>query len=342
MKNSHGESTPYRTDRFGEGVEMAKGNVSGRSCINEFLQHKSKKVKEETVRKYANELYRINSTLRENGMETNPRRISEDDVRFVIEKWSNLKIGTKDWYLEIFNRYLKYFKNDVIKEMNIFFGHDERPNADWLSDEEYVTLLNADLSPLEEIVIHLELFLGLRVSEVTKLRVCDIHFDNDPKKQYISVLGKGRGEGKWRQIRFHPESRRVFERWLEKRKEIVDKVKRYDRSWVVPDNVLLWCHYNEKPKAGFYTEQGHSIDRAVIHTVRERYGMHFGNHTLRRTFGRKLYHAGVPIETISAMYGHEDIATTIRYLGIGLDDMGDAFDRMYIYQAGLAPKFRRE
>ncbi len=49
--------------------------------------------------------------------------------------------------------------------------------------------------------------------------------------------------------------------------------------------------------------------------------MDFSNHTLRRTFGRNLYHAGTLIERISKLYGHEDIQTTLRYIGVNLDDI---------------------
>lgn len=70
----------------------------------------------------------------------------------------------------------------------------------------------------------------------------------------------------------------------------------------------------------------------MIHKVRDRAGFEFSNHTLRRTFGRRLYRAKIPIETISKLYGHDDTQTTIRYLGINLDDMGSALAKMYEYQ----------
>jgi integrase/recombinase XerD len=48
--------------------------------------------------------------------------------------------------------------------------------------------------------------------------------------------------------------------------------------------------------------------------------LQFTNHTLRRTYGRMLWLAGVPIETIAEILGHADTKTTILYLGL---DMGD-------------------
>ena len=99
-----------------------------------------------------------------------------------------------------------------------------------------------------------------------------------------------------------------------------------------PGNVFLWCRYKNKPIAGPYSERGHSIDRGIIHIVRDRLGLTFTNHTLRRTFGRTMYHTGAPIESISKILGHEDVVTTLKYLGINLDDMQAAMDLHGDYQ----------
>ena len=313
---------------------MAKGNYSGIACIEEHISETYKRNKDETKAKYRGVLYQIDSDLKDNGYSTNPRVFDEEALEFLLDLWKerNLAVSTKNWYLHIMKRYLTYFKNPVIDEMKVDFGQDIRPNVNWLSDEEADHLMKMDKTPLEEVVIHLELCLGLRVVEVCRLRLMDIHFDNDPRKCYVSVRGKGKGDGKWRSIPFHPDSRKVFENWIVKRNEIISRMHQYDPTWQVPDEFLIWCHYDNRPSAGRYTERGHSLDRAVIHRVRDRAGFDFSNHTLRRTFGRTLYRAGIPIETISKLYGHDDPQTTIRYLGIDLDDMGSALARMYDYQ----------
>ena len=63
----------------------------------------------------------------------------------------------------------------------------------------------------------------------------------------------------------------------------------------------------------------------MLKSIMEGSGVPFkGNHTLRRTGGRLMWQQGVPIETIASMMGHEDIRTTMRYLGINLGDQAQA------------------
>ena len=320
---------------------MANRPHTPAACINEHIRVTYKNTKKSTSSKYEAVLININGILRDNGLELNPRNIGEDDIRFLLEHWEGKAISTRNWYLHILNRYLKYYGNTVIEDMEINLGYDDRPNVDWLSDEECIRLMQAPKTPLEEVVIHLELCMGLRVSEVVKLRVGDVHFSDDPRKRSISVCGKGRGDGKWRTIPFHPDSERILRMWLEERTEMIQRIRAYNPSWPVPDNLLIWCHYVDKPTGGPYTERGHSLDRAVIHKVRDRLDMDFSNHTLRRTFGRNLYHADTPIETISKLYGHEDIQTTLRYIGVNLDDMSDALGKMYAHQLVMTQRLGR-
>ena len=63
-----------------------------------------------------------------------------------------------------------------------------------------------------------------------------------------------------------------------------------------------------------------------------RVGFKFTNHTLRRTFGRMLWLAGVPIETIRDLLGHEDTKTTLLYIGVNMDDKSSAMDQLADYE----------
>lgn len=141
---------------------MAKGNYSGISCINEHIAITYKHSKPDTISKYRGVLYQINGDVKDNGYSDNPRQYDEETIEFLVGLWKerDLAISTKNWYLHILRRYLAYFSNPVIEGMGIDFGQDIRPNVNWLSDEEVEHLMRMGKTPLEEVVIHLELCLG--------------------------------------------------------------------------------------------------------------------------------------------------------------------------------------
>lgn len=213
--------------------------------------------------------------------------------------------------------------------MKIVLPQDMRVNADWLEDEQYEALMTEPKTALEEMVIHLELCMGLRNVEVCRLRLNDI-YDTGPKA-YINVRGKGRGDGKYRTVRFHYLTKEVLARWLDEREKIVRFVRSYNPRWEDPGTLIIWCHYKNRPDAGSYGEHTGALDDKVIVPLRKRLGFHFANHTLRRTFGRRLFHAEVPIETISKFLGHESTVETLKYLGINLNDMDEGMAKLARY-----------
>lgn len=298
-------------------------------CIEKYIRENKKGYKDETYDQYRTVLTKISRDLENNGFDPSPYHVTLEAAQFLFyEHWKDLEVSTKKWMTHIFSRYLRHFKNTVFAEMNICWPQDMRPNVDWLTDAEQYKLLNAELSVKEKAIIHFELNMGLRVAEVCHLKLENINY----RLRTVEVLGKGHGEGKWRSVPFSSDTEEILDAWMKERQEIVNRVTAYNPSWQDPGNVFIWCHYKNKPQAGAYSDRGHSIDRGIIHVVRDRLGLTFTNHTLRRTFGRTMYHAGAPIESISKILGHEDIVTTLKYLGINLDDMQAAMDLHGDYQ----------
>ncbi len=69
---------------------------------------------------------------------------------------------------------------------------------------------------------------------------------------------------------------------------------------------------------------GETITGASLYNLVARYGVVIGKpnlqpHDLRRTYARLGYEAGIDIAQISKLLGHSNIATTQRYLGVGLN-----------------------
>ena len=334
MADSYDKEPPH-TDRYVKAWEIIDANggpdaVSSVECINKHVAETYRRTKKNTRNKYLGELNKFDRILKERGHNPLPWTIDESVVEDLLnEVWKNRAVSTKKWYTHILNRYLEFYGNRVVDSLCIQWPQDTRPNVKWLSDDEYERLRALPKSPLEDVVIALELGMGLRSVEVCRLRMCDIHRDN--ATPYINVRGKGRGEGKWRSVPFGNDMNHALDRWLERRKEIVAKMHEYDAFWEEPQELVIWSHYISRPDAGPYSEQGNSLNRGPIAHLNEKAGFKFTQHTLRRTFGRRMFHAGVKIETISKLLGHDDTATTYKYLGLNMDDMTDAMKMLENY-----------
>ena len=168
---------------------------------------------------------------------------------------------------------------------------------------------------------------------IHRLTLDDVH--DAGTRPYLNVRGKGCGNGKYRTISFHRDTRRVLDRWMTERDRMVREIRAYNPSWKDPGTLLIYKLYKNKPSGGTHTEHSGAIDELALDPTRDSLGFHFANHTLRRTFGRRLYHAEVPIETISKMLGHESTIETLKYIGICLDDMDDAMLKFAQYDRKL-------
>ena len=318
-------------------TDMHAGRPTARweSAVDHFLKGK-KRIDANTRRKYRSNYTMFFRTLEEQGMNANVDGedcIGEKEICYLLDvAWKDNAVSTREWYCKMLNMLLLRYGNTVIKDMELVWPQDERINVDWLEPMDMVMLLDAELTPLQELVIHLELCLGLRRIEVVRLMLTDIH------NGYLHVRGKGRESGKWRTVSFHPDTPVVLRNWMIERKRMVSEALQYRPSLEVPETLIMWKRYVRKPQMGSYSENGDGIDGQVIDKLQEALGMQFGNHTLRRTCGRSMWLSGkvtgevVPDATISRVYGHSDWKTTADYIGVNLDDMSDAMSSLSTYQ----------
>lgn len=144
---------------------------------------------------------------------------------------------------------------------------------------------------------------GLRVSELTGLRLSDIYRE----ECYLLVRGKG---SKQRLVPISPEADKWFGYWLE------------DRS-----------HLDVKPEAkdiAFLNRYGRQLTRAMVFTIikrlAEKAGIHkvISPHTLRHSFATHLLQNGADLRVIQQLLGHEKITTTEIYTHLDIQDLRDA------------------
>lgn len=149
----------------------------------------------------------------------------------------------------------------------------------------------------------------------------------DVREQIMDVRGKGRGGGKWRTLAWAPDTRAELEHYLQLREEMIAQARRRNHRLQEPDASLI---YRKGGKLYGYMRTG--VDN-MVHAAGKRAGITrpVGNHTLRRTCGRLMYYAGVPLEDIAEAFGHADVKTTMRYLGLAVDDLFKAQERTLSY-----------
>jgi len=134
---------------------------------------------------------------------------------------------------------------------------------------------------------------GLRVSELTQLRLSDLHFPQG----LIRVLGKG---NKQRWVPINATARQHIERY---RREV--RVQQLPASGM--DNIL------------FLNRRGSSLSRAMIFEIVKRICRQAGitktvsPHTFRHSFATHLVEGGADLRAVQMMLGHESITTTEIY-----------------------------
>ncbi|MFP4546321.1 MAG: site-specific integrase, partial [Methanomassiliicoccales archaeon] len=202
-------------------------------------------------------------------------------------------------------------------------------NIRWLTDEEAGNLkLNAQ--GIERMIIHLELDLGLRRVEVLRLKVNDFQTG---RMNTILVHGKGRNGGKYRQINWHPDTPTELKGYMKIREREIEKARAKDPRAEIPDNLLIY------ERAGRLRAYKKTAIVGFVKNAGDRIGVEVSNHDLRRTCGRMMFRAGVPIETIARIFGHEDTKTTLHYLGLEYEDMTSAMEQYAEYQKSvMCPK----
>lgn len=267
---------------------------------------------------YRQETLIVIRALRAGGRHEYPWEITEDDTRWLIQDLMDrgIAVSTRKGYISALKRWTTHFGNDTVALMRIRWPRDARPTVDWLTTEQAIDLLRHPKSPTQDIIIHCELCLGMRRIEVLRLKPSD--FDGST----VSILGKGSQGGKPRRMPYHRDTGAMLSMYMAHRRDMITAARARNPLVEIPDALLI---YRKGDELHPYNVRGTGIDK-LMEPLKAELGFSWGNHTLRRTFGRTMYRSHVPVATISKMLGHESIEMTLRYIGVDLDDMGAAMD----------------
>ncbi len=187
----------------------------------------------------------------------------------------------------------------------------DRILPDILSLEEIDAIINvispeSDKGIRDRAILEVLYSCGLRVSELTSLRISDLFFGEG----YIRVVGKGDKE---RLVPMSPEAKSKIEEYLEVRKST-----------------------NNNEDTLFLNNRGKGLTRVMIFTIIKNATLLSGinksvsPHTFRHSFATHLLRGGASIRQVQEMLGHENIVTTEIYTHLEVEDIRETIEK-YLY-----------
>jgi len=231
-----------------------------------------------------------------NGKELSPEAITLIDIRQYRRHLLTVKgrkPATVNRKLASLSAFCTWAREEAMIPANPAQGigqvEEVRPAPKWLDKRGQYALLRAVQErgrQRDVALITLMLHTGLRLSEVAQLRVGDVRIW--PRKGSVTVRG-GKGN-KFRTVPLNVDARKALRAYLEKRPEVDG-----DRLFVGQRGEPL------KPSGIYYLVRRYAYDSRLEEVT---------PHTLRHTFGKNLVDAGVPLDRVSQLLGHERVDTT--------------------------------
>jgi integrase/recombinase XerD len=265
---------------------------------------------EHTLNAYAADLRRYLGTLESLGV-GEPGTITSEHIldHLTLLRDGGLSPRSVARHLSAIRRFHRFLLEEQFAPTDASAGFEtprlERRLPHWLSEDEVSRLLAApDLGTTVGLrdAAMLELFYscGLRISELAKLPMKDVHLDESE----LRVRGKGN------KVRLAPVGRRAIERvaaWLAVRGEL-------------------------KPRASmlFVSTRGRAMSRTVIWRMVKQYSIAAGifqnvtPHMLRHSFATHLLDHGADLRSVQEMLGHSNITTTQIYTHVSTGRLAQA------------------
>jgi integrase/recombinase XerD len=257
-----------------------------------------------TVANYTFDLERLSKFLLENEISISPEKISEETIQqfiYAISKEVNARSQSRIISgLKSFFSYLIFedYRTDNPMEL-IEAPRLGRKLPDTLSIDDIDNLIAAiDLSKLEgernRAMLETLYGCGLRVSEITTLKISDLFFDEG----FIKITGKGNKQ------RFVP---------------IANSTQKYIKLYRNSIRNHLEISKGHEDTL-FLNRRGKQLTRAMIFTIIKSLAIkinlqkNISPHTLRHSFATHLLENGADLRSIQMMLGHESITTTEIYV----------------------------
>ncbi len=229
--------------------------------------------------------------------------VKPDEIREYLAGLRREGIGARSAYhnLAVIRRFYRFLLEEELVDANpselVEFPKLDEPLPEWLSRDDAKKMLNAVKDDTREgirnrAILELLYGCGLRVSELTGLRLDHLHFELG----YIVALGKGKKE---RAIPINDLAKAALQKYLHESRGFYDKSR---------SSLYL-----------FLNRQGKRLSRQSVFNLVKRTALQAGfrgtisPHTFRHSFATHLLEGGANLRAVQLMLGHSDISTTEIY-----------------------------
>lgn len=274
---------------------------------------------ENSIVNYSLDIKKLVRWLDSNDIAHSPISISEESLQqFIYEIAKHVNPRTQSRVISGLKGFFNYLIFEDYRKTNplelIEAPRLGRKLPDTLALEEIDAIINAvDLSSKQgernRAILETLYACGLRVSELTNLKISDLYFDEG----FIKVTGKG---DKQRLVPIGSSTEKYITIY---RKEVR-------------------VHQKIDPKAKdtlFLNQHGRQLTRAMIFTIVKRLAEKAGirktisPHTFRHSFATHLLENGADLRAIQQMLGHESITTTEIYTHIDRKHLTEVINKFH-------------
>ena len=248
-----------------------------------------------------NSIYNLKSYLKLNKifldyLKKNPKEIKEDDIKLYIAENLNDRSAISTI---MFLAALKYSYTAILKwdpTANIKRPKREKRLPTVLTKKEVLNLFESVPSKKSRLMISLMYAAGMRVSELTFLKIDDLEFEN--KIGHIR-----QAKGKKDRIFNIPEF-------------LLSRIKKYADKQKLFGQVYLFSGRNEKQMSSRNIQK---IVKKAGEKAKINKEVHC--HTLRHSFATHLLENDVDIRKIQKLLGHADLSTTQIYTHVSTEQL---------------------
>lgn len=272
-----------------------------------------------TLESYRLDVNKLIAYLESNFITTGPIEINNETIkRFVYELAKTVNSRTQSRVISGLRSFFDYLIFENYRKTNpleqIETPRIGRKLPDTLALKEIdLMVASIDLTnPLGErnrAIIETLYSCGLRVSELTDLKISDLFF----KEGFIKVTGKG---NKQRFVPIGLNTQKFIKLYIHHTRSLLNIASEY------MDTLFL-------------NQRGKKLSRAMIFTIVKKLAQKVGikksisPHTFRHTFATHLLENGADLRAIQMMLGHESITTTEIYMHIDKSHLKQVMNKFH-------------